>query len=368
MSLVEDASSAVREQAEAFVDRLFRSALGTVDLLTTYIGDRLGLYKSLHDDGPATASQLASRCSIDDRYAREWLEQQAVAGILTVDDAAAAEGVRRYSLPEGTALALTDPDSPFSMAPLARAFVATAAVLPNILEAFRTGGGVAWSDFGPDAIEAQGDFNRPWLLASLGTEYLPLVRDVHERLLSDPPAQVADFACGVGWAAIALASAYPKVIVTGFDLDESSIQIARRNAIDKGVEDHVTFEVQDIAESSLVGGYDLVVVIEAIHDLAQPVAALRSIRDALTPGGCAIIADEKTADAFTAPGDDLERLFYGFSVLCCLPAGMNEKPSAGTGTVMRPETMKSYATQAGFSEVEVLDIPHDLLRFYRLTP
>jgi 2-polyprenyl-3-methyl-5-hydroxy-6-metoxy-1,4-benzoquinol methylase len=368
MSTVAPVPSTTPEQAEAFVGRLFEGALGTVDLLTLYIGDRLGLYGALNDGGPATPSELASRCSINERYAREWLEQQAVGGTLTVDDASASEDARRYALPEGHALALTDPESAFSMAPLARAFVGCAMALPKILDAFRTGGGVPWSDFGTDGIEAQGDFNRPWLLSSFGTEYLPLIPDVHERLQADPPAHVADFACGVGWASIAIADAYPKTVVHGFDLDESSIALASKNASERGLSDRVTFEVQDIAGSSLEGGYDLVVVIEAIHDLSRPVEALRSIHDVLAPGGCAIVADEKTGDVFAAPGDDLERLFYGFSVLCCLPAGMSEQPSAGTGTVMRADTMRSYATEAGFSQVEVLDIPHDLLRFYRLIP
>ncbi len=356
------------EQAEAFVGRLFEGALGTVDVLTLYIGDRLGLYNALRDGAPMTPAELAAKCSINERYAREWLEQQAVAGILAVEDVSAPEDTRRYSLPEGHALALTDPESPFSIAPLARAFVASAMALPRILDAFRTGGGVSWTDFGADAIEAQGDFNRPWLLSSFATEYLPLIPDVHKRLQADPPAQVADFACGVGWASIAIASGYPNAIVTGFDLDESSIEIARKNAAAKGMADRVAFEVRDIAESSLEGGYDLVVVIEAIHDLSKPVEALTSIRRVLAPDGVAIVADEKTADEFAAPGDEMERLFYGFSVLCCLPAGMSEQPSAGTGTVMRADTMRSYAVQAGFSNVEVLDIPHDLLRFYRLTP
>jgi 2-polyprenyl-3-methyl-5-hydroxy-6-metoxy-1,4-benzoquinol methylase len=363
-----DTDSSATEQAEELVGRLFAGALGTVDVLTVYIGDRLGLYSALLDGQSMTPAELAASCSINERYAREWLEQQAVAGILTVEDVSVAEDARRYSLPRGHALVLTDPESPFSMAPLARAFVASAMALPKILDAFRTGGGVSWTDFGADAIEAQGDFNRPWLLSSFATEYLPLIPDVHKRLQAVPPAQVADFACGVGWASIAIARAYPNAVVTGFDLDESSIEIARRNAAARGLTDRVDFQIRDIAESSLEGGYNLVVVIEAIHDLSRPVEALSSIRRVLAPDGIAIVADEKTADDFAAPGDEMERLFYGFSVLCCLPAGMSEQPSAGTGTVMRAETMRSYATEAGFTEVEVLDIPHDLLRFYRLTP
>lgn len=365
MSIGAAVPTTIAEQAEAFVGRLFEAGIGMAEIMTVYIGDRLGLYSAL-TEGSATSTQLASQCSVNERYAREWLEQQAVAGILTVEDASATPDERRFSLPESHALALTDLDSPFSMAPLARAFVSCASVLPKTLDAFRTGGGVPWADFGADGIQAQGDFNRPWLLSSLGSEYLPLIPDVHARLEGDPPAQVADFACGVGWASIAIARAYPKVIVTGFDLDETSIEIARKNASGKGLTKRVSFEVQDIGDSSLEGGYDLVVVIEAIHDLARPVEALKAIRKILAPDGVTIVADEKTSDIFGAPGDELERIFYCFSVLCCLPAGMSDQPSAGTGTVMRADTMRAYAAEAGFASVEILDIPHDLLRFYRL--
>ena len=126
-------------------------------------------------------------------------------------------------------------DSPYSIAPLARSLVACAKVMPQLMEAYRTGGGVAWSDYGADMIEAQGDFNRPWLVGSFGTELLPAIPDIHERLVADPPANVADVACGVGWAAIAIARVYPNVRVDGFDLDESSTALARQNARIRGL-------------------------------------------------------------------------------------------------------------------------------------
>ncbi|TMA90907.1 MAG: class I SAM-dependent methyltransferase [Deltaproteobacteria bacterium] len=98
------------------------------------------------------------------------------------------------------------------------------------MEAFRSGGGVSWAHYGPDMIEAQGDFNRPWLVGSFGTEILPAIPSIDSRLRADPPARVADVACGVGWASIAIARAYPNVKVDGFDLDELSIEMARQNA------------------------------------------------------------------------------------------------------------------------------------------
>ena len=231
--------------ADAIVGRLFEAAVGAFDLLSVVIGDRLGLYGSLKRDGSATSGELATRAGIAQRYAREWLEQQAASGILLVDDPAAAPDQRRFTLPPGHAEALTDPESPYSIAPVARAFAACAGVLPQLLDAYRSGGGVEWSEYGRDMIEAQGDFNRPWLVNSFGSAYLPAVPDVHERLTADPPARIADVACGVGWASIAIARAYPNVRVDGFDLDPLSIELARANAEAAGVGDRVTFETRD---------------------------------------------------------------------------------------------------------------------------
>ena len=173
--------------ADAIVGRLFEAAVGGFDLLSVVIGDRLGLYGSLARDGSATSGELATRAGIAERYAREWLEQQAASGILVVDDAAAAPDQRRFTLPPGHAEALTDPESPYSIAPVARAFAACAGVLPQLLDAYRSGGGVEWSDYGRDMIEAQGDFNRPWLVNSFGSE-LPAGRPGRPRTVDRRPA------------------------------------------------------------------------------------------------------------------------------------------------------------------------------------
>jgi len=215
-------------------------------------------------------------------------------------------------------------------------------------------------------IEAQGDFNRPWLVGSFGSEYLPSIPDVHERLTAG--ARVADVACGVGWAAIAIARAYPNAVVDGFDLDELSIALARANAESADVSDRVTFEARDGADAKNAGAFDLAVVVEAIHDMSRPVEVLSGIRSMLKPDGTLIVADERTEDAFAAPASETERLYYGYSVLTCLPSAMAERPSAATGTVMRRSTFEGYGREAGFSSVEVLPLEHDFLRFYRLDP
>lgn len=356
----------VDDQRDALVERLFSAGLGMAEVLTVYLGDSLGLYRALERAGSMTVGELAEQTGIFDRYAREWLEQQAAAGILAVEDVAAQGDARRYLLPPGHIEPLLDLDSPYSIAPLCKSFVAVSGVMPDLVAAFRSGGPVPWSAYGRDMVEAQGDFNRPWLVGSLGTEYIPSIPDVHERLMSEPGSRVADVACGVGWAAISLARAYPNITVDGFDLDEPSIEIASRNAKEAGVADRVRFEAKDAADPALESRYELAIVVESIHDLSQPVAVLSAIRGMLKPGGTLIVADERTEDSFTAPASETERLFYAYSVLCCLPSAMDDHTSAATGTVMRRTTFEAYANEAGFDGVSVLPIEHDFLRFYRL--
>jgi 2-polyprenyl-3-methyl-5-hydroxy-6-metoxy-1,4-benzoquinol methylase len=361
-------SEAVIDRTEEFVGRLFEAGIGAFEYLTIYIGDRLGLYRAVEQAGSVTSGELAAAAGIAERYGREWLEQQAVAGILEVDDPAAESSARRYSLPAAHAEALTNLDSQASMAPFARTFVAAASIMPQLLEAYRTGGGVPWSAFGDDMIESQGDFNRPWLIEQFGQEFLPAIPDVHARLSADPPARVLDVACGVGWSAIAVAKAYPNVRVDGFDPDAQSIGIARGLAREAGLDDRVRFEVSDAAAIGSEGPYDLALVIEAVHDLARPVEILSAIHEALGPDGTLLVSDERVADEFTAPGDEMERVMYAVSLTVCLPASLSEEPSAATGTVLRSGRLREFATAAGFTDVEALPFEPGLQRFYRLTP
>jgi len=352
---------------DAFVARLSASSLGMADMLTMYIGDRLQLYAALQHGGPLTSTELAARANIHERYAREWLEQQAVSGVLDVVDPSAPADQRRYALPAAHAEVLLDRDSLNYTAPSGRVFVSLARNIDLLLAAFQSGGGVSWAQLGADAREGQADGYRPVYLNLLGQQWLPQIADVHARLQADPPARVADFGCGAGWGSIGIARAYPSVHVDGFDLDAPSIDLARAHAAEAGVAARAIFHVRDAADPSLAGQYDLVTVFEALHDMAQPVSALRTMRRLLAPGGKVLVVDERVAEQFTAPGDEVERLMYAYSVLCCLPAGMSETPSAGTGTVMRPDTLRTYAREAGFTQVEVLPIEHDFFRLYLLS-
>jgi 2-polyprenyl-3-methyl-5-hydroxy-6-metoxy-1,4-benzoquinol methylase len=349
-------------QAQVLAQRMFTAGVAAAELMTTYLGVRLALYEELALSGPLTPGRLAERAGIAPRYAREWLEQQAVAGILEVDDTKKSPDDRLYLLPEGHREALTDNDSLFWIAPMAILPVGgIMEVLPHLVQAYRSGAGVPFAKYGSDLRGGQSGLNRPIFLRLLGRWIRTFVPEIHARLLGGE--SVADIGCGTGWSSIALARAYPQSCVDGFDIDEPSIEIARRNADTAGVSDRVHFYARDASTLPGAGTYGLVCIFDALHDMPRPVEILRACRTLLDRSGVALLMEPNAAEVFNAPADETQRFLYAISVLHCLPVGMSEQPSAATGTVMRPETVRAYANQAGFADVTVQPVDH---RFYRL--
>ena len=352
----------IEAEVGAFAERLLTSGIGALELVTIELGTRLGLYAAL-GDGACTSQELATRAGIHERYAREWLEQQAVAGIVRLV-AGSGDGEQRFELPTGHALALLDQECPAYLVPLA-SFVALAGnVLPMLTDAFRTGSGVPYAAY--EVHEAQAAFNRPSFVHELAQAWLPAVPGLVDRLTTGT-ARVAEIGCGGGWASIAVARAFPGVTVDAFDLDDASVAMARGNVAEAGLTDRVRVEVADA--SGIVGRdgeYDLVFCVEMIHDVPFPVDVLRTMRRLANDAGTVLVIEPGPPDELEAPGGPFERLGYCSSVLHCLPVGMNELGSAATGSVMRPATFRTYADAAGFSSVETLAIEHPMFNFYVL--
>lgn len=349
--------------ADEFAERVFEAALGALDTWSMFVGDKLGWYRLLAD-GPSTVAELATRSGTDRRYANEWLEQQVTTGILVVDDARLPEDERRYSLPAGHAEVLTDADSLAYLAPFVRLLTAAGIKLPEIVDAYRNGGGVSWAEFGPDMRTGQAEMNRPWFLNQLSSEWLSKVPELDERLSAG--GRVADVGCGEGWSSIAIAQAYPGVEVDGFDVDPPSIEAARRHAEAAGVSDRVSFHLVDVATLGDRRAYDVVTAFECVHDMPDPVGVLAAMRAMVADDGQVVVMDEAVGEAFGDRDDEIERLMYGISLFVCLPDGRSHQPSVGTGTVMRPSVLEGYAQSAGFDSIETLPIENDLWRFYRL--
>jgi 2-polyprenyl-3-methyl-5-hydroxy-6-metoxy-1,4-benzoquinol methylase len=351
-------------KVEEFAGNLFMACLATMELANVELGVRLGLYEALAGAGPVTAAQLAESAGIAERYAREWLEQQAVAGVLEVDDTAAATPERRFTLPNAHAHVLIDDDSEACMKPCAAVVPWLSKALDIMVEEFRRGDGAAFGLF--DLHDIQAAFTRPVFANHLTQTWLPALPDVQAKLTKGERVRIAEIGCGEGLAAVTVARAYPNAEIDGYDLDDASIAVARKAAADAGVEDRVRFHVQDAADASVEGDYDLVMAIEMLHDVPDPVGILRTMQRLAGDGGAVLVVDERTEDAFTVPASEMERLFYAFSTLHCLAVSM-QGGGAGTGTVIRADTLRAYATEAGFSTVDVLDVEHPQFRLYRLS-
>jgi 2-polyprenyl-3-methyl-5-hydroxy-6-metoxy-1,4-benzoquinol methylase len=361
-------SDSIATRRDALLERLNQSLTDMMELCGVYLGERLGLYAALASNGPLTSSELASATNTHERYAREWLEQQTLAGILEVDDVRATPSARRFRLPLGHLEALADPASLNYWAPQARLGIATVLPIHSVMEAFRTGSGVPFAAYGADLRDGLADASRVGYLEMMGTKWLPTMPDVHARLQTDPPARVADLGIGAGWSSIAIARAYRNVLVDAFDLDEDSVGLARRNVTEAGLDDRVRVHQRNAGDPALAGNYDLVTAFFCIHDMTDPVAALRAMRQLAGEDGAVLVADGRVAEQFLGEetNREVERQFYGFSILHCLPVSMTEAPAAGTGTVMRPDTLRGYARDAGFSDVEILPIDDAWSAFYRL--
>src|SRR6202165_6242678 len=179
-------------------------------MLSIYVGDGLGLYHARAKDGPSPTSRLARSAGIHERYAREWLEQQAVAGLIVVTREDTDGSKREYGLVPGHAEVLLNPDSLNYLLPIAWAIPGVVGTLPALLTAYRVGGGVPYIDYGPEFRNSIASLNRPMFLNQLGADWLPAMPDVDRRLRAEPPAKVADIGCGTGWSRIANAEAFPK--------------------------------------------------------------------------------------------------------------------------------------------------------------
>jgi len=349
-------------QQDALAERLFQGTVHTLELFGIYIGKSLGLYRTLHGLGTCTPPQLAQHAGIHVRYAQEWLEQQAVADLLTLQDPDQPPLQRRYELPHEHVPVLVDDAHLAHVAPFAQMLVGIARAMPRIIEAYRTGTGVPYAAYGPDFRDGQGGINRPAFSQVLAADWLRALPGVHSRLVAGEALRVLDLGCGEGWAAISVARNYPACDVVGVDTDVESIAAARRNAAEEGVRVH--FDANEISAATGSGNFDLVLLLETLHDLPYPEATLRSVRQLLCKGGWLFIADERVAESFVAPGDAVERMMYGWSITHCLPSSMHHESSAAIGTAIRPATVSALAEAAGFEECRQLGIQNDLFRFW----
>lgn len=348
-------------RAEALNERIFTEMTCGLGLLNIYVGHRLGLFKELANSGPITASALAQRTNLSERYLREWLM-----AIATSDYIEADENGEIFTLPEEHAAVLAYEDSPLFVGAFPGVLQGSAMVTDSLIEAFKSGGGVRYEDYGEHFRSGVALTNRPMFQHEYAQKWIPAMPDIEAKLRDG--ARVADIGSGLGWSSIFLAKHFETATVDGIDADEDSVNEARRLAAQEGVADRVHFHACTIENFHIETPYDLITAFECLHDLPYPVQALQRMREMVSENGVVFIADESGAENFTENHNPLGRFFYNVSVLHCLPQAMVFPDSAGTGTAISESTVRTYAREAGYSEVSILDIENPFFRFYELRP
>jgi SAM-dependent methyltransferase len=234
----------------------------------------------------------------------------------------------------------------------------------QVTEAFRRGGGVRQADLHPDVAAGTSRFTAQWHQNMLVQQWLPLVPETTARLQAG--GRVADVGCGTGQALIALARAFPTITATGYDVHPPSVEQARRAAAEAGVADRVSYEVLDAA-AGLPDSFDVITTFDVVHDAVDPLGLLRSIRDALRPGGSYLCLEINCSDQATANTGPVATLLYGFSVLYCMTTSLAEG-GEGLGTLGLPEpVLRDLAAKAGFAQVRHVEMDNPFNSLYELT-
>jgi ubiquinone/menaquinone biosynthesis C-methylase UbiE len=350
-----------KKKRDLFAERIFNETNAAMSTLNLYLGYRLNLFHEIDSTGDVNPEELSQRTGYSLRYLREWLECMTAGGYI-----ANKSDSKRFFIPDEHRPVLLDEDDRSYAIPFVCYIPSFASVLTDLIEAFKSGGGVPYDRYGSDLIEAIGVGNRPMFVNDYAEKWISKMPDIENRLKEG--SKVADIGCGVGWSSITLAKAFPKIYVDAIDMDTASIQEANLNAQDAEVSKRITFHQSSLEESSLKGPYDLITAFEVIHDLAYPVKFLKKLHEIVSEDGAILIADEAVGETLEENKNFLGHLMYNFSVLHCLPQSLAFPDSAATGTVMSPSILREYSKKAGFTKVDILPIDNPLWRFYRLIP
>ncbi|MGA9866103.1 MAG: class I SAM-dependent methyltransferase [Acetobacteraceae bacterium] len=326
-----------------FVMRMLGDLGGALSVPMVRLGDRLGLYKALHANGPMTPTELASKTDIAERYAREWLSHQAASGYLIYEPASG-----RFTLPEEQAMVFAEPDSPVY---LQGGFDLAVTMMENqalVEPAFRTGKGVGWGEQSQCLFCAAGRFFRPGYHNNLVAAWLPALDGVTAKL--ERGAAVADVGCGHGFSTVMMAKAFPNSKFVGYDFHPGSVEQARSHAKQHGVAANTRFEV-GMASEFPGKDQDLVTCFDCLHDMGDPVGAARHVRQTLKPDGHWMIVEPAAGDRLEDNLNPVSRLFYAASTLICVPTSLDQPVGAALGAQAGFGKLSSVISEGGFGHV-----------------
>ncbi len=312
----------------------------------TYIGDQLGIFKALADAGWVTSVELAERTGLSERYLREWLGAMAAAHYVEYDSA-----TRKFMMPPEHAMILADENSPFFFGGLIEG-IANITMAPKVAEAFKTGKGVPQSEYPPETFEGIERITAPMYQHHLVRRWLPAMPQVIDTLSDGGSA--LDVGCGSGRAAITLAKEFPRALVFGYDSHPESIERARTNARAAGLRDRIAFEAVDCTKLP-AERWDFITTFDVVHDSVDPVALLKSIRQALKPDGTYLMLEMNVSGNLEDNLNPMGRMMYSMSTLYCMTVSLAEG-GAGIGAVMGEPKARELCAQAGFTRFRRLPI------------
>src|ERR1700723_696582 len=286
-----------------FIGKILGDLGGVFSAPLVRMGEKLGLYKALKEQGPVTPAELAAKANVAERYAREWLSHQAASGYLEYD---AATG--KFTLPAEQAMVFADSDSPVYLQGAFDLAVAMMENQPKVETAFRSGKGVGWGDQATCLFCTVGRFFRPGYHNNLVASWLPALDGVAAKL--ERGAKVADVGCGHGFSTIIMAKAFPKSTFVGYDFHPESVEQARVHAEQHGAAGNTKFEVA-MASDFPGKDLDLVTFFDCLHDMGDPVGAARHVRQTLKPDGSWMIVEPAAGDRLGENFNPVSRMYYG---------------------------------------------------------
>lgn len=335
------------KRAQAFARRVFGFYTGGILSLLIHLGYKTGLFDAAAR-GAGTSAEIAARAGLDERYVREWLNGLTTAGVFTYDLAAGT-----YALPPEHAICLTG-DNRLNVAPVSGFIPHLAKVAPRVMEAFRHGGGVPYSEFRPEFTELMDDAWRRIYDDALLEGFLPRVPGLPERL--DVGVQVADIGCGTGHAINLMARAYPRSTFVGYEIAPDALAQAAAEAAAMGLA-NARFAVLDVTRLPAEPKVDVIFAFDTIHDQADPATVLRRACAALAPGGVFVMVDVKGAsDVQEDTRNPFAPFYYGVSVMHCMTVSLAQG-GAGLGTMWGEKVARRMLAEAGFRQVDVIDAP-----------
>ena len=344
-----------QERAEAFADRMVGVLNEGAIALMTSIGHRTGLFDAMGELPPSTSARISEAANLDERYVREWLGAMVVGRIVEHDPEAGT-----YELPPEHAAYLTRTAAPDNIAAFVQYIPLLGSVEDDIVGCFVNGGGVPYSAF-PRFQEVMAEDSGQTVLPALIDHILPLVEGLTERL--DAGIDVLDVGCGSGRAINLMARVFPNSRFAGYDLSEEAVARGRAEAEEHGTI-NARFESKDVSTLDEEGGYDLITTFDAVHDQAKPAEVLEGIYRALKEDGVYLMQDIAGSSHHHNNLDHpIGPFLYTISTMHCMTVSLAQD-GAGLGAMWGEEKAREMLKEAGFTKVEVEQLPHDFQNSY----